>query len=275
MHALGQKPLRPWPVLLAALLLLPGGCGFYETGETVAEEQERAFQRGKQLLREGRREDALRAFLRVIERRAGDAPESHFEAGDLYLNHFEEPVEAIYHFRRYLDQKPNSPQAELVRGQINLAMKEFARTFPAEPLQYTMERLDLTATIEDLREENRRLRRELADLREERESLRTDLLEARQRAEAASRRSPEPREPVARQSPSSRTPETSPSRDEESSAGTRTRSYTVEPGDTLYRISTRVYGTGTRWEEIFEANRDVLADPNSVRAGMTLEIPLD
>ncbi len=282
MSVLNHILFRTGPAILAALLLAFGGCGFYDTGETLTEEQERAFQRGKQLLREGRQDDALRSFLRVIDRRPRDAPESHFEAADIYLTHLEEPVEAIYHFRRYLEQKPNSPQADLVRGQINRAMKEFARTLPAQPLQHTLERLDLLASIEELENENQQLKREVAGLREEREALHAAVRDAEQRAEAAARQIEDSRREQTRQreeTPRSQTATASatPTAETERSARTpsRSRTYTVEPGDNLYRISARVYGTGNRWQEIYEANRDVLPNANSVRAGMTLEIPLD
>ncbi len=264
-------------------MLAFGGCGFYDTAETVNEEEERSYQRGKQYLREGRQENALSSFLRVIERRPGDAPESHLEAADIYLTHLEEPVEAIYHFRRYLEQKPNSPQADLVRGRINRAMKEFARTLPADPLRYPVERMDLIASVEELERENSELKRAVAQLREESEALRAQVREAEERAEEASRRvqarrqeeaSRRQREPQQRASlAASEEPDRSGGDERESSRGTET--YTVQSGDTLYRISSRFYGTGNRWDEIYEANRDVLPNANSVRAGMELEIPLD
>jgi len=35
----------------------------------------------------------------------------------------------------------------------------------------------------------------------------------------------------------------------------------------------KVYGTGTLWEVIFEANRDILHDPSRLRPGQVLKIP--
>ena len=49
--------------------------------------------------------------------------------------------------------------------------------------------------------------------------------------------------------------------------------YVVEKGDTLQKISKKFYGTYRRWNEIFEANNDVLKDPNKLKPGMTLRIP--
>ncbi len=49
--------------------------------------------------------------------------------------------------------------------------------------------------------------------------------------------------------------------------------HVVAEGESLWVIADRVYGEGRRWNEIFEANRDVLQQPDAVRAGMTLRIP--
>lgn len=51
------------------------------------------------------------------------------------------------------------------------------------------------------------------------------------------------------------------------------RTYVVQPGDTLGKISRKVYGTSSRYMEIYNANRDVLRSPNSVEVGQRLVIP--
>jgi nucleoid-associated protein YgaU len=49
--------------------------------------------------------------------------------------------------------------------------------------------------------------------------------------------------------------------------------YRVRPSDTLGGIGMRFYGDSTRWREIYEANRQVLPDPNRLTPGVTLVIP--
>jgi nucleoid-associated protein YgaU len=49
--------------------------------------------------------------------------------------------------------------------------------------------------------------------------------------------------------------------------------HVVRPGDSLTAISVRYYGTSRRWEDIFEANRDILSDPNLLQVGQRLRIP--
>lgn len=51
------------------------------------------------------------------------------------------------------------------------------------------------------------------------------------------------------------------------------RYHTVAEGDSLSRISMRYYGTPNRWQEIFQANRDVLQGSSALRIGMQLRIP--
>ena len=55
-----------------------------------------------------------------------------------------------------------------------------------------------------------------------------------------------------------------------SSAG---RTYAVQSGDTLSKISKQFYGNANEYMKIFEANRDVLSDPNKISPGQTLKIP--
>lgn len=51
--------------------------------------------------------------------------------------------------------------------------------------------------------------------------------------------------------------------------------YVVEKGDTLQKISKKMYGTTKRWKVIFEANKNVLKSPDMIKPGQKLVIPLD
>ena len=51
------------------------------------------------------------------------------------------------------------------------------------------------------------------------------------------------------------------------------RTYTVQAGDNLSKISKQFYGDANKYMKIFEANKDKLADPDKVRAGIDLIIP--
>jgi LysM repeat protein len=51
------------------------------------------------------------------------------------------------------------------------------------------------------------------------------------------------------------------------------RTYTVQPGDSLSKISQQYYGNANQYVKIFEANRDKLTDPDKIKPGMELVIP--
>jgi LysM repeat protein len=57
------------------------------------------------------------------------------------------------------------------------------------------------------------------------------------------------------------------------SATPAARSYTVQPGDTLYGISERYWGNGKYWPALYQANRSTISDPNLIYAGQVVTIP--
>jgi nucleoid-associated protein YgaU len=56
-------------------------------------------------------------------------------------------------------------------------------------------------------------------------------------------------------------------------SGQGQRRYTVQAGDTLSKISQQYYGNANQFMKIFNANRNVLTNPNTVRPGQELVIP--
>jgi len=57
------------------------------------------------------------------------------------------------------------------------------------------------------------------------------------------------------------------------SGGQNQRHYTIKPGDTLSKISREFYGDPNQYTKIFNANRGVLRDPNTIVPGQELVIP--
>jgi nucleoid-associated protein YgaU len=51
------------------------------------------------------------------------------------------------------------------------------------------------------------------------------------------------------------------------------RTYTVQAGDTLSKISKQFYGDGNDYMKIFNANKDKLKDPDKIQPGQQLTIP--
>ncbi len=50
-------------------------------------------------------------------------------------------------------------------------------------------------------------------------------------------------------------------------------SYTVQSGDTLWNIAETVYGDGSKYAKIFDANTDLLEQPDQILPGQKLLIP--
>ena len=66
---------------------------------------------------------------------------------------------------------------------------------------------------------------------------------------------------------------TAPSAPEPTSTSGTGRTYVVVKGDTLSGIAKREYGNANKWRTIYEANKDVIKDPDLIYPGQELKIP--
>jgi nucleoid-associated protein YgaU len=51
------------------------------------------------------------------------------------------------------------------------------------------------------------------------------------------------------------------------------KTYRVVKGDSLSKIAKREYGDVNKWRKIFDANKDVIDDPDLIEPGQELIIP--
>ena len=51
------------------------------------------------------------------------------------------------------------------------------------------------------------------------------------------------------------------------------RTHVVKEGESLWKIAKQELGSGARWNEIYEANRDVLPNPEALHTGQKLRVP--
>lgn len=297
----------PACIALGALLWL-AGCDRGDVASFTSEADEAFYRQGQQLAKQGRTQEALSSYLKVIAKRGESAPESHLEAGLIYLQHIKDPIAAIYHFRKYLELQPNARQAQYVRGLVDNAKREFARTLPAQPLESQTERLDFIEQIDRVQRENEQLKTELTALRagvpppltrskfpigdstgDEQRSRPTNSAAQEFRSPiTAAPLHPELAEPpptVTIERPgSAKTNATAaansgPTRPPTRPANTApagARKHTVQKGDTLFSIAKKYYGAGTnaKVQEVFAANRDVMKNPNAMPPiGTELKIP--
>lgn len=57
------------------------------------------------------------------------------------------------------------------------------------------------------------------------------------------------------------------------SSSTASKTYVVVSGDSLSKIAKREYGSASEWTRIYEANRDLIQDPDKIFPGQKLHIP--
>ncbi|MBL9213917.1 MAG: LysM peptidoglycan-binding domain-containing protein [Opitutaceae bacterium] len=278
---------RLFPPVLAGILLLLAGCADHDRLSYAAEVDEPNYREGQSLLKSGRRQEALTSFLKVIDKRGDDAPESHLSVGLIYAEHMNDPLSAIYHYRKYLALRPNSPLSSQVKQRIDAATREFARTLPAQPLEAQLQRVDLVAALDRLKRENDTLKQELADLKASRNipaapadapgdavegvnfsvdpgaipTVRTRPLPP----SAAPPRLAAPTRPGAAATP--------PSPAVADSRATAPRRHVVQPGDTLSKIALQYYNNRAKWRDIYAANRGVMKHESDLKVGMELRLP--
>lgn len=52
--------------------------------------------------------------------------------------------------------------------------------------------------------------------------------------------------------------------------------YTVQKGDSLWKVSVKAYGTGYKWSQIYQQNKKVIgSQPNRLLAGTKISLPKD
>lgn len=217
---------------------------------TILEKDDDQFQRGQRYYREGRYQESMAVFLNIIENRR-DAPQSHLEIGRLYLEHLNDPLAAIYHFKKFLEVKPDVEQSPIVRQMIERAKKTFAQTLPGRPFDDDVNRVDLMDLLKQLQEENLALKKQISNLSK------------RNQVSVSPPKGMLPSKNNATSLVAARKPET-----------VKFNQYTVVAGDTLSKISTKVYGSAGQWELIYKANNDSLKAPNDLKIGQVLKIPV-
>lgn len=60
---------------------------------------------------------------------------------------------------------------------------------------------------------------------------------------------------------------------DEAAAPAESRTYTVQPGDTLSGIAKAQLGKASDYMKIFELNKDQLSDPDKIKPGQILRLP--
>lgn len=247
----------------ASYFLFVGGCDNAQK-HVLHEEEETMYIRGQEDYKRGHIDDALNNFSRVIEKRK-DAPESHLSMGLIYLENKDDPISAIYHFKKFLELKPATDYSDKVRNRIHTAQMRYASTLPGNPYNVDRQNLNLEDLLKQARAENLELKQELAKAN----SAIATLQRAQQNTQTAQPNPVANNQNSGRQNRQQATPPAPAPQRQAATIST----YTIQAGDTLSSVSRKVYGTPNRWKEIYEKNKDTMSSPSALRPGQVLKIP--
>lgn len=207
---------------MASLLLL--GC---EKQDNTRE----AVDLGDKRAKLGAYKEAVRAYESALDGTAKTA-DVHYKLGVLYDDKLKAPLSAIHHYDRYLELVPTggrSKEAKTARAdcdkRLNLTLKDTG--------------LMTTAEAARLRNENERLRKDLAELH-------------------SAKPTPPPHS-------------AGPGGTDKMTPGART--HVVEKGETLASIAFKYYRNRANASKIKDANYNQLGGKDIIRVGMTLIIP--
>jgi LysM repeat protein len=145
---------RTGGLLLAGLLL--SGCLPSAPRE---EEKEPHFLAGRSRVNTLDFKGAIESFEKALEANPKSA-QAHFELGWLFDQKEPDPAAAIYHYERFLKLSPNSGKEEMVKTRILACKQQLAQTVSLAPGMEKQQH-----ELEQLADENRRLRDEIEKLR--------------------------------------------------------------------------------------------------------------
>lgn len=174
--------------------------------------------------------------------RKPDLARAHLELGLLYDTHKQDYIRAIYHYERYLELRPDAEKRKLIQDLIRQARLSFTASLPDPP----------PGAIE-----------QIAMLKREISALKGQI--ASQQREGA----PAVAKPVVAASTNATVlmpPKPAP-------AQSAVQTYVVQSRDTLSSIAAKLYNDPGKWKKIYDANRNTLTSPQSVRPGQTLIVP--
>lgn len=235
-------------VLVVIGLSWLAGCG--QPQGDLEEKANPSFLRGKELLDQGRDEQAMEQFLEVLEHTT-NAPQTHLELGRLLLQveGRKDPVQAIFHFRSFLRLRPKAREVDNVEQLIETAEKQFLAHLPGKPYGEPLAAMQL-------RERNQSLKHQIESLKARLAKYEPDVL-------------------VPSEAPGSE-PNSVPDQGnvrEPTTLKPKQETYVVKPGDSLYGISLQMYGSPRHVDAIYQANRETMPNENSLRLGQQLTMP--
>lgn len=255
---------------VAALLVLSIGCERSAPSSDADAEHEVNYQRARRLCEDRDFSGAAEFYKKALSVNP-DFANAHLELGLLSEDKLGDPIAAIYHYRRFLELRPDSEKRQLVEDFIERAKLSLAASLPQAPVADPGELTRLQNEKAALLQENATLRTRIAELEK--------TVAATDSAGPATVAAPPPPSPAPAPATAIAAPSTSPPAimaaavEESPPESPRVRLHVVQRGDTLQSLALRYYGTRSAWERIYQANRSGLPSKDQLRVGQQLMIP--
>jgi len=221
---------------------------------------------------------------------------THHELGNLYSDNLNDPLRAVYHYRKWMEMNPDDKtNYEDVRLLADTAQKNLFKKLKeeykdsaeakqaAEELQKLKDQLaQAQNSLKQVEEQNREMKEKLLAVKAEREKMNAQIAARNKQnlaaAAAAEKKAAAPAPKANSAAPADAAkgkaaPAAAKGKAPAAPAGKTVTSYKVQPGDTLIRISVKCYGTPRYYHLIVEANRSKIGRKNQIRVGQTLVIP--
>lgn len=200
------------------------------------------FQKAEKANKEGKYQEAADGFEEYLDFNR-KSKLTHYKLAGLYRDYLDDPFLAAYHYRQYLVYEPNSPDKKAIETWIASSERQFAKKiqqkYPKEfPSVSQLEKLQddksrLITYARQVKKQNARLLKKVREGSSGSYSGKGSVVAAEGMQEV----------------------------------------YTVQSGDTLTKISTKVYGTSKYYKLIFEANKDSMKSESALKIGQKLQIP--
>lgn len=182
---------------------------------------------------------------------------------------------AVTHYTRYLEARPDTDKSEMIRKRRQLALQSLvAEQAPdVRPSGVAAK----ASPDDETRKENTELAAALQRARKDQETAqdavaRAEELEARNvELESVVRRLENEMAELKIVHATALT--AAPARTDRAAARPGKRTYEVMPGDSLSSIAAGVYGDGSKWRTLYDANRDTLGNSQTVKVGQILTVP--
>lgn len=252
---------------LICLLVLVSSCTRYQ-GSDLTEKEHPKLVEARELVQMQDLESAETLLLDFLNKNP-DFALAHLQLGMVYQSK-NEPINAVYHFQKYLEGRPESEKLAIIQQVIEDERRRLGREAgglfqpaaagsPEEKIQQLESKLDLAEhhlAVAELKLQQMQVTGggAPAGAPPEWSTEKLALLKEINRLKSSS---------------GSTIASGSPAQD----SLPQLKTYTVKRGDTLSRISQKMYGEASQWRKIYQANRDRIPNQNALKLGVELVIP--